>query len=225
MNRYKKDRRRPGIFLLALLVLVSAGRPGNGDTRKPAIGKPLPSVLAGARMRNAPVGEPPAQEGWIVYAFSPLSPKSEANQKHAEELARSLPGGWVLLALSTETEGVSAFCQRLHVTVPVLTQVPTATLKAYKATATPRTYVLDKDWKLLEVLDGPFEGKVAEKLAARFKTRPSGETSPTNRPAGGPSSPNLCRDRQQNPYSRGSKADALGVKLRCGTEGVWGPAA
>lgn len=226
MNRSNKARwsRRLGqnILLLALLFLVPAWRPGLGDTGKPAVGTRLPSVLTQARMRNAPVDEPPAKEGWIVYAFSPLSPKSEANQKHVEELARSLPAGWVLLAMSKETEGVSAFVERLSVRVPVLAQVPAATLKAYKVTATPRTYVLDKDWKLLEILDGPFEGKVAQKLTARFK--PSNPRPQANRPAGGPDSPNLCRDHQQLPYSSGSKAGALGVKLRCGPEGVWVPA-
>lgn len=230
MNRSNKTRwgwrwdRRWGwdILLLALLFLVAGSRAGDSDTRNPKMGARLPSVLTQARMRNAPVDEPPAQEGWIVYAFSPLSPKSEANQKRVEELARSLPRGWVLLALSTETEGVSAFVERLHVKLPVLTQLPAATLSAYRIKATPRTYVLDKDWKLLEVLDGPFEGKVAEKLAARFKTRPY---TPMERAPNGPSSPNLCRDHEQYPYSRGSKADALGVKLRCGPEGVWMPAA
>ena len=230
MNRSNKAQwgrrwsRRWGrkILLLALLFLIPAWRPGLGDTGKAAVGSRLPSVLSQARMRNAPVGEPPAQSGWIVYAFSPLSPKSEANQKRVEELARSLPPGWVLLALSTETEGVSAFAERLRVRVPVLTQVPAATLKPYKVTNTPRTYILDKDWKLLEVLDGPFEGKVAKTLAARFK--PSIPRAQADRPAGGPDSPNLCRDSQQAPYSPGSKADALGVKLRCGTGGVWMPA-
>jgi hypothetical protein len=226
MNRSNKVRwsRRWGqdILLLALLFLVPASQPVIGDTGRPAVGSRLPSVLTQARLRNAPVGEPPAQSGWIVYAFSPLSPKSEANQKRVEELARSLPSGWVLLAVSTEIEGVSAFAERLRVRVPVLTQVPAATLKAYKVTSTPRTYVLDQDWKLLEVLDGPFEGKVAKKLAARFK--PSNPSPREDQPAGGPGSPNLCRDRQQNPYSRGSRADALGVKLQCGPEGVWVPA-
>ena len=223
MNRSNKARWGRGILLLAFLSLVGGNRPGNTDTRNPKIGARLPSVLNQARMRNAPVGEPPAKDGWIVYAFSPLSPKSEANQKRVEELARSLPRGWALLALSTETEGVSAFVERLHVKVPVLTQVPKATLTAYRVTSTPRTYVLDKDWKLLEVLDGPFEDKVAKKLAARFKARSS--SAGPQEPAGGPDSPNLCRDHQQYPYSPGSKADALGVKLRCGTEGVWVPGA
>jgi hypothetical protein len=229
MNRSNKARWVLGVLLLTLLSLGTACREGLSDTRGPEIGTRLPSVLAEARMRNAPVGEPPAEGGWIVYVFSPLSPKSEANQKHVEELARSLPSDWVLLAVATEAEGARAFCERLHVTVPVLTQMPAATLKAYKISAAPgstlRTYLLDKDWRLLEVLEGPYRGKVAEKLAARFKTRPSSEAPPMERPAGGPSSPNLCRDRQQSPYSRGSKADALGVKLRCGPEGVWGPAA
>src|SRR5688572_3434808 len=184
MNRSNKARWGLEILLLALFSFGIACRAVNSDTRRPETGKRLPSVLAEARMRNAPVGEPPAKDGWIVYAFSPLSPKSEANQKRVEELARSLPRGWTLLAVSTETEGVSAFVERLRVTVPVLTQVPAAALKAYKVASTPRTYVLDKDWKLLEVLDGPFEGKVAEKLAARFKTQPSSATPQADRPAG-----------------------------------------
>src|SRR5689334_22214143 len=167
MNRSSGTPWGWGILLLALLSFGLACRTGNSETRRPEIGKRLPSVLAEARMRNAPVGEPPAKEGWVVYAFSPLAAASDTNQKHVEELARSLPAGWTLLAVATEAQGVPAFCERLRVRVPVLTQVPAATLKAYKATAAPRTYVLDKDWKLLEVLDGPFEGKVAEKLTAR----------------------------------------------------------
>lgn len=218
-----------GTLLLALLSFGIACRAVDSDTRRPEIGTRLPSVLTQARLRNAPVGEPPARDGWIVYAFSPLSPASDDNQKRVEELARSLPRGWALLAVATEPEGVAAFCERLRVRVPVLTQVPAAILKAYKISSTPRstprTYVLDQDWKLLEVLEGPFEGKVAEKLAARFKTGPADAGPQVDRTAGGPSSPNLCRDHQQYPYSRGSKADALGVKLRCGPEGVWVPGA
>ncbi len=215
------------ILLLALLCLSSSYRSGSSDTRNPKVGARLPSVLTQARMRNAPVDEPPAKEGWIVYAFSPLSPKSEANQKRVEELARSLPRGWVLLALSTDTEGVAAFVERLQVTMPVLTQVPKPTLSAYKVSSTLRTYVLDKEWKLLEVLDGPFEGKVAKKLAARFKASQSGkptETSQSSPPGGKPLPHNLCRDGNQAPYSRGSRVVALGTKLQCGMEGVWVPA-
>lgn len=231
MNRSNKARwgRRwdSGILLLALLSFGTAWGASSSDAGTPETGTRLPSVLTGARLRNAPVGEPPAREGWIVYAFSPLSPKSEANQKRVEELARSLPRGWVLLAVSLETEGVSAFVERLHVKVPVLTQVPKAALTAYRVTSTPRTYVLGKDWKLLEILDGPFEGKVAEKLAARFKTSQAGKRAGAAQsvpPGGTPPPPNLCRDGRQDLYSRGADADALGMKLRCGMEGVWVPA-
>jgi hypothetical protein len=231
MNKSQSvGRSRRTSLLLALLFflpLVAGSRPGLGDTRAPKIGTRLPSVLTQAFLRNAPVAEPPAKEGWIVYSFSPLSAKSEANHKRVEELARSLPRGWVLLALSTETEGVSAFVERLHVTVPVLTRLPKTTLNAYKVAGTPRTYVLDKDWKLLEVLDGPFEGKVAKKLESRFKTSQAGkpsDTPPGGPPGGKPLPRNLCRDNQQAPYSRGAEVNALGVKLQCGMEGVWVPA-
>jgi hypothetical protein len=224
-------RKRTGRGILLLLVLaLGCDRLTVDVVRKDAgleIGTRLPSVLAGARMRNAPVGEPAPQGGWIVYAFSPLSPESERNQGRVEELARTLPRDWALLAMATDAQGVPAFCERLHVTVPVLTQVPAADLAAYRITGTPRTYVLDRDWKLLEVLDGPFEGEVAETLAARFPAGPGSGKAPdlaAGPPGGKPLPRGLCRDRHQGLYSRGSRADALGVQLQCGAEGLWVPA-
>ncbi|HEV2855842.1 MAG TPA: hypothetical protein VHC97_23845 [Thermoanaerobaculia bacterium] len=219
-----------GLLLSALVLALGCDRLTVDIVRKdaePEIGTRMPSVLAGARMRNAPVDEPPPQGGWIVYAFSPLSPESERNQGRVEQLARSLPRDWALLAVATEAQGVPAFCERLRVTVPVLTQVPAADLAAYRITSAPRTYVLDRNWELMEVLDGPFDGEVAEKLAARFPAGP-GSVKATNvaegPPGGKPLPRSLCRDRRQGLYSRGSKADAFGVRLQCGAEGLWVPA-
>jgi len=183
-------------------------------------------------MRNAPVEVAPPQGGWVVYAFSPASPASEKNCRSVEKLARALPPDWLLLAVATEPHGVQDFVERLHVTVPVLTQVAEKALEGYWITSTPRTYVLDKNWKLLEILDGPYEGEVAKKLAARFKVAlPAAATGadagrgqpPHAGPANG--ARNLCLDRQQYVYSRGAKAEVLGWKFQCGPGGVWVPVA
>lgn len=212
-------------FLLALgLALADRGAGGSGI--RPDPGTPLPNLLALAHLRNAPVGEPPPKEGWLVYVFSPRSPKSEKSQARVEELARSLPDSWVLLAVATESQELPAFLERLHVTVPVLTQIPAKALSPYRIVSTPRTYVLDKDWTLLEVLDGSLEGRVARKLAERFPSSGSPAPARAQAPPGGKPLPsNLCRDRQQYPYSRGANAEALGVKLRCGEGGYWVPGA
>jgi len=221
-HRARRSRTGLGILLAFLLVLVSGRSSGDASSRKPRAGARLPSVLREARLRNAPVDEPPPSSGWIVYVFSPLDSGSGSQQARVEALTRSLPRGWALLSVATEAQGVPAFLERTRATVPVLTQVPAATLAAYRVTATPRTYVLDRDWKLLDVLDGPWEGKVAKELAARFGTfggvPPAGTAADSSLPR------NLCRDRQQLPYSRGARADALGVKLQCGMEGIWMPA-
>jgi len=191
----------------------------------PEIGSPLPSLLAEARMRNAPVDVAPPQGGWVVYAFSPAAPVSEKNNPSVEKLAKSLPPDWVLLSVATEPHGVQDFVDRLHVTVPVLTQVAEKALESYRITSTPRTYVLDKDWKLLEILDGPYQGEVAKKLAARFKVALPVTAAVTAGAAPPKGTPNLCLDRQQLGYSRGAKADVLGLKLQCGPGGVWVPVA
>jgi hypothetical protein len=235
-------RRRRTIRGILLLSLLSPGLfagcrmavHGGGDAGRPAIGSRLPSLLQEARIRNAPVDVAPPRGGWVVHVFSPGSAGSERSHGSVEALAGALPAGWILLAVPTGTREVPAFLERVHVTVPVLTQVPKAALAAYRVTRTPRTYVLDPEWKLLEVLDGELEGAVAERLAARFHLALplSGEAS--REPAlaqvppadGGKSRPrNLCRDIHQNPYSRGAKARGLGLKLQCGEGGVWLPAA
>lgn len=174
-------------------------------------------------MRNAPVGVAAPSGGWVVYVFSPGAAASERNQARVEALARALPADWVLLSVATDAKGVPAYMERLPVTVPVLTQVPEKVFSAYPAGGAPRTYILDKDWKLLEALDGPFEGKVAKRLTDRFKVT----WKPSPAPAAGAveaRTGGLCRDVEQHEYSRGAKADALGLELRCGMGGVWAAA-
>ena len=85
--------------------------------------------------------------------------------------------------------------------------------------------------KVSRVLDGPYQGEVAKKLATRFKVAlpavaavvagsDAGRAAPPPKGA-----PNLCLDHQQLGYSRGAKADVLGLKLQCGPGGVWVPVA
>jgi hypothetical protein len=217
---------RISLTLLLALGLVLADRGAVVGGIRPDPGARLPNLLALAHLRNAPVGKPAPKEGWLVYVFSPRSPKSEKNQARVEELARSLPDSWVLFAVATEPQELPAFLERLHVTVPVLTQIPAKALSPYRIVSTPRTYVLDKDWTLIEVLDGPLEGRVARKLAERFPSASSPAPARDLAPPGGKPLPSsLCRDHQQYPYSRGASAEALGVKLRCGEGGVWVPGA
>ncbi|HEX4962052.1 MAG TPA: hypothetical protein VF173_14535 [Thermoanaerobaculia bacterium] len=219
-------------LLLVLGILLGAGgsaaaRPRGDAASTPKLGSKLPSVLDEARLRNAPVDAPPPQGGWVVYVFSPGAAVSDRNQSRVEELARALPPEWALLAVATEAQGAPAFLERLPVTVPLLTQVPEAAMAAYHVTRVPRTYVLDKEWTLLAVLDGPYQGDVAKKLDARFKVAlPAAPPPPPEaREARPPGPHNLCLDRKQNGYSRGAKAEALGRKLQCGPGGVWVPVA
>lgn len=201
------------------------GKAVSADSGGPAIGARLPNVVERAQVRNAPIQEPAPNQGWVVYAFSPSSPASEKDSRNVEALAQVLPRGWTFLTVATEPQGVPAFVERLHVTVPVLTNVPASTLAAYRIDKVPRTFILDKDWKLLELLDGPFAGAVAAKLASRFKV-----ALPSTHQLSGPSTevkkwpPGLCLDRQQHPYSRGARAEGLGLKFECGAGGLWLPA-
>src|ERR1700681_4652290 len=223
-KQHRAQERRSALRLALLGVGLGLGLPwaGGSAAERPEIGSPLPSLLVEARMRNAPVEAVPPQGGWIVYAFSPASPLSEKNCRSVEKLARSLPPDWLLLALATESQGAQDFVERLHVTVPVLTQVAEKALESYRITSTPRTYVLDKDWKLLEILDGPYEGEVARKLAARFKVALPAAAALAEAGRGQPpGARNLCLDRQQNTYSRGARAEVLGLKFQCGPGGVW----
>jgi hypothetical protein len=213
------------VFSLAFELVVCSGIAASEASGRLSIGVRLPSVVERAQMRNAPVQEPAPSEGWIIYAFAPTSITSEQNSRNVEALAQALPQGWTLLSVTTEAQQAPAFVERLHVTVPVLTRVPAATLAAYRISKTPRTFILDKDWKLLAVLDGAFEGRVAAKLGSRFKVKLPSAHLPS-----GPSAeikkwpPGLCMDRQQHPYSPGAVAEILGRKFECKSGGLWLPA-
>jgi hypothetical protein len=207
------------------LILILACRqpePDRGDHDGAEIGSRLPNVLQQARLRNAPVGVKAPLGGWVIYVFSPAGClQCEESSRRIEALARALPPDWALLSIATEEEGLPSFVERMGVTVPVLTQVPKSTLARYRLTSTPRTYILDKDWELLDVLDGPVQGQVAEKLAARFAV--SLEPLAQERPKQ-PARSRLCLDKQRYEYSRGAKADALGMRVQCEAGGVWAPA-
>lgn len=218
-----------GVLLLAASGLGNMAEAGRG---LPKIGARMPDLIQESRMRNAPVDVKAPRGGWVIYVFSPHSSSCGKNVGTVEQLARSLPPDWILLSVSMEAQGVPDFVARHGVTVPVLTQVPEKTLGQYRITGTPRTYILDKDWKLVEILEGAFQGKVARKLETRFKVKlppPAGAAPVQDRPdpapqgsAAGPAG--LCLDRQQGKYSRGAKADVLGLTFRCGAGGVWVPA-
>jgi hypothetical protein len=149
----------------------------------------------------------------------------EENSSRVETLARALPPGWLLLGVAVEDEGLADFLDRLHVTIPVAAQVDQAALAAYHVDATPRTYILDQNWRLLEVLDGPFETEATKSLEERFHTHLALDGASAT-PREGPDlrGKGLCFDHQQHPYSPGAKAAALGLPIRCGAGGAWLPA-
>jgi hypothetical protein len=199
-------------------------------------GSRLPNLLLEARVRNLPVDVAAPSRGWVVYFFSPESAASQENGRRAERLASGLPSEWTLLAVAGEDEGLDAFLQSLHVTSPVLSQISRESLARYRFSKTPRIYILDAGWKLVEVLDGPFQGKSAKKLSARLNI-PVALFAPQGAPHKSESStgPNAtsqrvgkfprdtCLDRQQRPYSSGAKANAFGLTFLCGTGGAWAP--
>lgn len=205
-------------------VLGVLGACRESDAKGPEIGSRLPSLVSEARLRNAPVGAPAPGNGWLVYFFSPGSSASKDNSARVEALARSLPAGWAFLAVATEEEGLAAFLDRLRVTVPVATQIPRESLAAYQVTAVPRTYVLDRDWKLVEVLDGAYDGEAVDRLQALLKVPVPSPAQETAAPS--PQfPPGVCLDGDQAPYSRGAKADVFGQVFQCGAGGLWIPAA
>lgn len=214
---------RKACFFLVIAAFLGAGV--EAGPRSPKVGSRLPSVLTEARMRNAPVGMAAPQGGWVIYVFSPRAAAAEGNHPRVEELARSLPRDWVLLSVATDAKAVPAFMERLRVTVPLLTQVPEKVLAAYGGRSAVRTYILDQDWKLLESLEGPFEGKVAKRLADRYRVtwKPSPDRATAAPVAGvGEERPRpMCKDAEQQEYSRGAKAKALGLEIRCGMGGMW----
>jgi hypothetical protein len=183
-------------------------------------GSQLPNLLVGSSLRNAPV-DAPAPRGWVVYAFRPDCRACERAMNEARSLASALPSDWAFLAaLPGKPEEVEPFLAGRHLTLPVLTQIPAPTLAAYRISREPAVFVLDRDWRILEVQTGPLDHRRAQALASRLKValRPtSGDTKPS-----APDKPGtLCRDQRQAPYSRGAKAEALGQRFRCGPGGVW----
>jgi hypothetical protein len=223
------------VLLLLLLVwctveLFLACRPrqlGSSAT-EPAVGSQLPSLLGKGKLRNAPIGVPAPTAGWVIYAFSPTCAGCAGNTHDVELLARSLPQDWQLLSVSTADADLVEYLHETNMKVPVIGYLPAANLAEYRAANVPRTYVLDSDWKLLEVLDGPFTGRTAKRLSERFGTafephEGDGRVAPTTgAQQDGPKPPaSACLDHRQSPYSAGATAEAMGLSLRCGAGGWW----
>jgi hypothetical protein len=181
-------------------------------------GTRLPNLLAGADLRNAPVGSP-APQGWVIYVLPPNCAACEKTLGEAVRLASSLPPEWAFLtAVPGKPEQVEPFLTRLGLTSPLAARIPQPTLAAFRIAGEPVVYVLDRDWRLLKAYAGPLDSKRAQELASRFKVA----LASGPKPPAAPSKPgNLCLDQQQAPYSRGAKAEALGLRFRCSPGGVW----
>jgi hypothetical protein len=193
-----------------------------------APGTRLPDLLAVSELLNVPVEAPAPAKGWLLYAFSPASPASEANSDQVEGLAAVLPRGWSLLSVSVDDPGLEPFLERLGVTVPVLRRVPAGDLARYEPAPLPRTYVLDREWRLLEIVDGPYEREALAKLSRRLgsplalpRVASTERASAAVPPA--PAGASLCRDRQRLPYSPGATVEVFGRQFRCGVGGGWLP--
>ena len=228
--------RRVAPFIAVLAFLSAFGgcqKARQDENALPEIGTQMPSLLEGARLLNAPVGVGLPEKGWVIYAFSPKSSSCAENSSSIEALADSLPRDWALISVSTEDDGLLPFLARNHLTIPVLPQASREALAQYRVVSTPRTYILDKDWKLLEVLDGAFRGEVAARLSARFgvpiqpasvegsSARAQDRADTQDQEIGRPA--RLCLDSEQRPYSRGAKAEVFGELFECGVGGVWIP--
>lgn len=232
-NRYIseiKARLERFALLLGLASLSTLLACQKSDLEGPEVGAQLPNLLHEARLRNAPVGAEAPRAGWVVYAFSPQSSSCVENSARVESLADSLTSDWAFLAVATEEEGLAPFLDRLRVTVPVVTQTPQEILAAYQLTGSPRTYILDRDWKLLAVLDGAYRGEVADRLASLLNVPIERSATGTSPPQDGSPPrqrfpPGVCLDNDQDPYSPGAKADVLGQLFQCASGGVWIPAA
>jgi hypothetical protein len=206
-----------------LLVLLVAGCDKPESSGLPRVGSRLPNLLRETPVRNAPIGQPAPANGYVVYVFSPEScPTCEENNPQVQALAAALPAEWALLSVAVDETGLTPYMDRISVTVPVLAPVSPKNQAEYKMTAGPRTYLLDSDWRLLEVLDGAYEGEVAKALSARLgielpsPRQGSGAVQPRQQlPAG------ACLDNRQRLFSRGAKADALGLRFECGAGGAW----
>jgi len=191
-------------------------------------GSQLPNLLQVGRLRNAPVARPAPKSGWVLYVFSPSSPLCASNAPAVATLANSLPEDWVLLSVAMDNRDLQSFIDRFTVTTPVLTGIPETELTKYQPAAS-RTYLLDDSWQLIEILDGPYQGEVAERLSRRLKVQlPRVLTERAQNPEPSRKQPirlngELCLDSQQKPYSRGAKADVLGMRFECGTGGLWIP--
>lgn len=229
-------RWRPDWILVVLLGLsgaanvylasaLSRSRAQPGELK---VGSKMPDLLVGpVRFRNAPVDSAIPSAGWVVYFFSPRCEWCRKNSASLETLNRSLPAGWRLIAVSLDENGLDKFIDDFRVTVPVVSRVRPESVETYRVLGTPRTYLLNRDWALLEVLGGAYTGAVAERLRERFNVSLDLSNAPTDSPAAlapasaAAGSSRLCLDEKQNTYSTGARAEILGEAYRCATGGEW----
>lgn len=234
--RFRMGRSAWAAFWCLWVALAACQAKRDEDNRGLGPGTQLPNLLKSGALLNAPVDVGAPRAGWVIYAFSPDSPLCESNHHQVEALADSLPPEWVLLSVAETGDGLPAFFERLSVTVPVLTRVPEIDLSKYQIDETPRTYILDEAWKVIEILEGPYQGEVAERLATRFQVQLAPSSAATHEallpdqarsknPEAHPrvEAQRLCQDSQQRPYSVGAKADSLGLRLECKSGGTWIP--
>ena len=105
----------------------------------------------------------------IVYLFSPECGFCRKNEKKMAALVSNVSGKYRVLGVSLATDRLDEFLHEAGIHFPVYTNLEPEVAKAYKAGATPQTFVIGRDGRLRAMWTGAFTGDNEKSVGTYFK--------------------------------------------------------
>jgi peroxiredoxin len=107
----------------------------------------------------------------IVYLFSPHCVFCKKNVKAMASLQGQLSGSYRFIGVSLAKEDLKQFIKESDLHFPIYTDLDPAIATAYKAGATPQTFVIGRDGRLQSMWTGYYSDAVKQEIESFFRVR------------------------------------------------------
>jgi peroxiredoxin len=107
----------------------------------------------------------------VVYLFSPHCKFCRQNAKNMSSLVSQVAGKYRIIGVSLATDGLDEFIGETMIKFPVYTNLDPKVATAYKAGATPQTFVVGHDGRLLSMWTGEYVGTTRKSVESFFGVR------------------------------------------------------
>lgn len=110
----------------------------------------------------------------VIYFFSPDCSWSHRNLQNAKVLFENTKGKFNFVSVSAQTDDLQTYVQQNDIAFPVFGKVKDESRAEYAFRATPSTYVIENDGKVIKLWSGAYTGKIGDEVEKFFNLKLAG---------------------------------------------------